>query len=228
MSDLPIISRKDAKAAGQKRYFNGSDEPCKRGHVAERFVSGKQCVECAAEYRAANKEKIKAQKAVYREANKCAVKARSAKYREANRDEIKARSVEYRKANPGAVKAQRTEYRKAKPESVRAWGINQRARRLSADGLVTATDIKRIHVEHNGMCGCCGIHAGKSYHIDHIIPPSLGGGNLPENIQVLCQSCNSGKGAKHPAVFCLRYFEQNGVWPLFAAKWGWDRLEEAA
>lgn len=40
---LTIISRKNAKALGQKRYFTG--KPCKQGHLAERNVSGR-CLEC--------------------------------------------------------------------------------------------------------------------------------------------------------------------------------------
>lgn len=41
---MKIISRKDAKAAGLKRYFTG--KACPHGHVAERSVSGKTCIEC--------------------------------------------------------------------------------------------------------------------------------------------------------------------------------------
>ena len=39
-----IITRADAIAKGLKRYFTGL--PCKRGHVCERVVSTKTCVEC--------------------------------------------------------------------------------------------------------------------------------------------------------------------------------------
>ena len=40
-----MISREAALAAGLKRYFTG--RPCKRGHVAERYVmSGGACCEC--------------------------------------------------------------------------------------------------------------------------------------------------------------------------------------
>jgi hypothetical protein len=41
-----IISRADAKAAGLRKYFTG--KPCKRGHVAEHYVTG-PCVVCNAE-----------------------------------------------------------------------------------------------------------------------------------------------------------------------------------
>lgn len=41
---LPIISRKQARALGLKRFFTG--KPCKQGHVAERGVAGGCCIVC--------------------------------------------------------------------------------------------------------------------------------------------------------------------------------------
>jgi hypothetical protein len=38
------ITRAEAKARGLKRYFTG--KPCKRGHVCERIISNRRCVEC--------------------------------------------------------------------------------------------------------------------------------------------------------------------------------------
>jgi 5-methylcytosine-specific restriction endonuclease McrA len=40
----PIITRDEALALGLGRYFTG--EPCKNGHVAERYARGRACVEC--------------------------------------------------------------------------------------------------------------------------------------------------------------------------------------
>jgi hypothetical protein len=51
-----IISRKEAIRSGLKRYFTG--KPCKRGHIAERFVSGQRCLGCAQEWRKANAERL--------------------------------------------------------------------------------------------------------------------------------------------------------------------------
>jgi hypothetical protein len=39
-----IFSRDDARAAGEKRYFDGV--PCKHGHVAERYVRDPRCTAC--------------------------------------------------------------------------------------------------------------------------------------------------------------------------------------
>ena len=56
-----IICRDEARALGLKRYFTGA--PCKRGHVAERYVSSCRCMECdrvlALEWRVANLEKAR-------------------------------------------------------------------------------------------------------------------------------------------------------------------------
>lgn len=42
-------------------------------------------------------------------------------------------------------------------------------------------------------CACCGSSDG-DLAIDHIKPVSRGGGNDPDNLQLLCTSCNSKKG----------------------------------
>lgn len=39
-----LISRDDAAAAGLLRYFTGV--PCKRGHIAQRYVSTSSCMQC--------------------------------------------------------------------------------------------------------------------------------------------------------------------------------------
>lgn len=41
---LSIISRDEARAAGMKRFYTG--EPCRAGHVDERYVSTTVCCEC--------------------------------------------------------------------------------------------------------------------------------------------------------------------------------------
>jgi hypothetical protein len=42
-----IISRGEAIERGLKRYFTG--KPCKRGHIFERHVADKNCIECRKE-----------------------------------------------------------------------------------------------------------------------------------------------------------------------------------
>jgi len=44
-------------------------------------------------------------------------------------------------------------------------------------------------------CALCGL-AGAGLTIDHIVPLHHGGSNDPTNLQILCISCNSSKGAR--------------------------------
>lgn len=46
---MEIISRKDAHASGRRKYFSGV--PCKKGHVAERYVTTNGCVACLGSYK---------------------------------------------------------------------------------------------------------------------------------------------------------------------------------
>ena len=57
--------------------------------------------------------------------------------------------------------------------------------------------INRVYKKQGGICPACGkSFALKDMEADHIIPWSKGGKTVEENCQMLCQSCNSSKGAK--------------------------------
>lgn len=49
----------------------------------------------------------------------------------------------------------------------------------------------------NLRCAACGVSGYRQeveWHADHIIPQSIGGADVEENMQLLCQACNSRKG----------------------------------
>ena len=56
-----------------------------------------------------------------------------------------------------------------------------------------------IYQRDNFTCQYCG--ATEDLAIDHIYPFSRRGGNEPENLQLLCRSCNSAKGDSIPDEF---------------------------
>jgi len=119
-ASLKKITRKEAKAADLKRYYTG--KACKWGHLAERHVSDRQCVEChrsqnrmygASDKGAATARRYKASaKGLAARRRYCASEAaqaasrryaasekgisRNRRYRERNRDAIKARQLERR------------------------------------------------------------------------------------------------------------------------------------
>jgi hypothetical protein len=51
-----------------------------------------------------------------------------------------------------------------------------------------------VWTRDGGRCVICG--SKEELHFDHIIPVAKGGGNLAENIQILCQPCNLRKSDK--------------------------------
>ena len=52
-----------------------------------------------------------------------------------------------------------------------------------------------LYQRQNGSCGGCGDHMRqRNLTVDHIVPRSKGGSDDMENLQLLCQACNSMKG----------------------------------
>ncbi|WP_110647574.1 hypothetical protein [Salinicola peritrichatus] len=71
MLHVHIISRKQAKALGMKRYFTG--EPCPKGHVCERSM-WRECLQCKYEkdrkWKRDNADRNKAYQQAYQERNR--------------------------------------------------------------------------------------------------------------------------------------------------------------
>lgn len=61
---------------------------------------------------------------------------------------------------------------------------------------LTITERQAVFDRDGQICRWCG--ATEQLTIDHIHPVSYGGTNAPENLQVLCRSCNSWKGNRRP------------------------------
>jgi 5-methylcytosine-specific restriction endonuclease McrA len=79
----------------------------------------------------------------------------------------------------------------------RCMAAKRRAPRWGAGGSFYPQDIRRLFDEQDGFCVECCESFGEDFHIDHIIPLSLEGStNGPENLQLLCPSCNRSKGKK--------------------------------
>ena len=72
----------------------------------------------------------------------------------------------------------------------------KRALRMElAPGSHTATEWRKVMQRDGWKCLRCGELRNLSK--DHVVPISRGGSNSADNLQTLCRSCNSWKGAKH-------------------------------
>jgi 5-methylcytosine-specific restriction endonuclease McrA len=140
----------------------------------------------AREWYAANIERAKASGAKWRAENKAVKAEHSARWAMNNREKVSAATKEWRKANPEYVNAKTREYR---------------ARKRGAQGKHTAADVKALMKTQKCMCAVCRIDITDAYHVDHIMPLVLGGSNDRTNLQLLCPSCNTSKGGKHPVDF---------------------------
>lgn len=78
---------------------------------------------------------------------------------------------------------------------------NRAKSKSEAEGVFTKSDIVDIWHLQQGACYFCGVPLKTPtekhpFHIDHIVPLSLGGDEWPDNLALLCQHCNNVKHVK--------------------------------
>lgn len=198
-----VINRKDAKAAGLKRFYTG--KPCKHGHIDERYtIAGSCCTCCADNMRSTYNADVDAAQERNRE--------RSARYR-ANDPERYAKNLasanERRNAKrsrlPLEVAREQDRIRYLRwPATFKANARNRKARVREAEGRHSSDDIAALYKRQKGKCVYCKASIKNERHVDHIMPIALGGSNWPDNLQLLCPPCNLHKRAMHPTNFAQR------------------------
>ena len=190
---MNVISRKESKSLGLKRYFTG--KPCKYDHIAERAASNGMCVECSRikakrEYddRA---EYLRAKRKEYYYENQDIEKEKSRKYyldnrdsalecarlyRVKNRDRIIAASRIYRENNRERMIELQKIWRDKNPDNAQVRrslyriedGINLEKHEL----IIGYTRGEFIdHIQSLFKDGMCWANRGE-WHIDHIKPVS--------------------------------------------------------
>lgn len=111
----------------------------------------------------------------------------------ADPEKYRARGRANYAANKEVLKARIRDYEFRNPLKVRVW---QRLKKhKEAPGRFTDEDLIVLFAKQDDQC-ICGKHLSEDWTIDHIVPISRGGTHWPDNIQLLCMSCNVSKGAK--------------------------------
>ena len=130
----------------------------------------------------------------------CAHQCRTT-FRGDNREAVRAKEAEYYKANAERIKSSRRQRYAVNPASGHVSWQKRRALKLNAVGVLSPGLAGRLYKLQGGKCPCCKQPLGDDYHMDHIMPLSLGGTNTDDNIQLLRKKCNQTKRARQPIEF---------------------------
>lgn len=182
---MQIITRKQAKDAGLRRYFTGV--PCKRGHVVERYTSG-SCVSCNKQWQRDNPDKVAVHNNQWREGNpnydeqwykdnldKVTTHNRqwhvdhpdyNKQWYKNNKEQVKENSRQWQKDNPDKVAIRSKKWKKNNPDKVAANG-ERRNRRVRDAKPKWANDeaIKEIYIERDRLTKETQIKR----HVHHIV-----------------------------------------------------------
>lgn len=109
----------------------------------------------------------------------------------------------WRERDPIRAKRLRNESAKRHPETQRRLKRARRARSVNAPGSHTDQDLAEILKMQGGKCAYCRSRFGKSLRatLDHIVALKNGGSHDRRNLQFLCATCNSKKGARDAIEF---------------------------
>lgn len=169
---------------------------CETEKPLAEFTVRPECKACQAAYRAANKSRIAEVNRSWRRANKDHILANNKKWNAANPEKHRASIAKWHRDHPEKISEKGRRYRAAKPDIIKGYNRSRRARKLAAAGNHTATEIQILLVSQGHRCANphCVVDLKKiKKHLDHKTPLIRGGSDGIENLQWLCQPCNSRK-----------------------------------
>lgn len=176
-------------------------------------------------YRKNNREKVRSKEREYYNKTKKKRLESHKKYREKNKDKIYAVSRKWYSENKDIVSENRKiwyqENKELMKERRRQWYLQNKdkaylrvLKRRSLKHSVAFAGVKRKDLldRDNWTCQICGVRVHdrneggnenrhlwddeRKAHLDHVIPISKGGDSTPQNMQVLCRTCNLSKSDK--------------------------------
>lgn len=199
---MEIISKQTAIKLNLPKYFTG--KKCKHGHLAERYTNGGHCSECKKRHDAQwvenNKERSLEISREWKKRNWSTLYEKQKIYNANNKDKTLAQAKKYREKYPERVREAKKKCVENKREHYATLKRNYKISKRNAEGTHTAKDVKLMFLSQNGLCNGCNklleTKGKNKYHVDHIVALANGGTNYPNNLQLLCPTCNMSKGAK--------------------------------
>jgi len=159
-----------------------------------RRLNHEKSLEANRKWRKENPEKMKKAKKRWDDNNKERIRITDKLWRDENREKVR---ITNKKAS--------LKYHKNNPEVSRHAVRIRRFRKKNNEGYFTTKEWEDLKKEHNHTCLCCKKKEPKIKLVpDHVIPLSKSGNNYIQNIQPLCERCNSIKWSKIVSLVQLR------------------------
>lgn len=176
---MDIIDKKTALFRGLTRYYTG--KPCVYGHVTERLVSNRQCIECVrvsiAKYRVDNREVLLLKK---REAQKL--------YRKKYPEKIKETRIKTTKKNKVKINANKAAWARKNHAKVMALTRKRQASKLQRTPKWIGSEEMWLIEQAYELAALRTKMFGFQWHVDHVIPlqgKNVSGLHVPTNLQVI-------------------------------------------
>lgn len=131
----------------------------------------------------------------WQKANPEKVRAMQKRYQETHREQSNIANRKSVAKHADKVRERKRKYRAANPDKTLVWTNNRRTRLLCNGEKVEVDEWTALKEFYGNKCLCCE-RSDLKLTMDHVMPVSMGGRNLIENIQPLCGSCNSRKNNK--------------------------------
>jgi 5-methylcytosine-specific restriction endonuclease McrA len=166
------------------------------------YTNLSQCKSCKSQQ---GKETYQRHKKAIRERHKAYYQEHKYWFKEYQKKWHKANYEKRRESALARARSSRQEYPEILRERYRVWAKNnpdkttannhrRRARLTGVGGTYTAQEWVDLCDWYDNRCLSCG--ETTTLTVDHVVPIAKGGTNSIDNIQPLCGSCNSRKGAK--------------------------------
>ena len=191
-----------------KRFQDGHQYVCKQCTALKARIYYQTHKDERRKYLKTRKQEILKQARTYRKEHKAKITKYQQEYRQTHKieicnylkerkSEIVKRDRKYRAEHKEKIRKQQQEYALSPNGkiAIKRRGHNRRVRENAIGTTLTVNQWNKILSMQNNQCNICNkrFTAKRPATTDHIIPLSKNGGLTFENVQALCQSCNSKK-----------------------------------
>ena len=184
------------KKSSGKEYRRRTCKECRLAIRRERDYDNQHSKDKHKEWLSNNKDRTQKKSKEWKSKNRDRVNEDKRKWWHKNKDNIAARRRKIYQSQKEIMVERTNRWTRENPEKARKNKALHEARKRGAEGKYSVSDIRKLLKHQNGLCVYCGKNITDCYTVDHIHPLSRGGSNWPDNIQLLCSSCNCSKNNK--------------------------------